>query len=46
MDPELGSVKSMLIIKIVIEKFYPNLKKDAQADSTHQDLTELEAVLI
>ena len=46
MDPELGSVKSMLSIKIVIGNFYRNLQKDAQADSPHHDLTELEAVLI
>jgi hypothetical protein len=44
-EPELRSAKSMLIIKIVIEKFYPNLKKEAQADITHQDLNELESVL-
>lgn len=35
----------MLIIKIVIEKFYPNLKNEAQADITHDALNELEAVL-
>lgn len=44
-DPELRSAKSMFIIKVVIEKFYPDLKKEAQADIHHHDLNELEAVL-
>ena len=44
-EPEFRSAKSMFIIKIAIEKFYPNLKKEAQADINHEDLNELEAVL-
>ena len=42
-EPELRSAKSMFIIKIMIEKFYPNLKADVQADNSHKDLNELEA---
>lgn len=44
-NPEVRSAKSIFIIKIVIEKFYPNLRKEAQADIAHEDLNELEAVL-
>lgn len=44
-NPELRSPKSMFIIKIAIEKFYPNIKNEAQADLLHQDLNELEAIL-
>jgi hypothetical protein len=44
-NPDLRSAKSMFIIKIAIEKFYPNIKSDAQADFSHQDLNELEAIL-
>ncbi len=44
--PELRSPKSMQIIKIVIEKFYPNLDSDAKADLNHVDLNEIEAVLV
>ena len=45
-DPEFRSVKSMFLIKTLIEKFYPDLKKDAQADINHSDLNELEALLV
>ena len=41
-EPDLRSPKSLLIIKIIIEKFYPNLKNDAQADITDNTLNELE----
>lgn len=44
-NPEVRSAKSILLIKIVIEKFYPNLTKEALADIEHEDLNELEAVL-
>lgn len=43
--PEFRSPKSMFIIKTAIEKFYPNLRKDAEEDTGHEDLNELEAVL-
>jgi hypothetical protein len=36
----------MFLIKTLIEKFYPDLKKDAQADINHSDLNELEALLV
>lgn len=45
-EPELRSAKSMFIIKIIIDKFYPNLKNEALADIEHKDLNELEAVLV
>lgn len=45
-NPELRSAKSFSIIQIVIEKFYPNIKNEAKADFSHQDLSELEAVLM
>jgi hypothetical protein len=45
-EPELRSAKSMFMIKTIIEKFYPNIQNDAKADSSHQDLNELEAILI
>ena len=44
-NPEVRSSKSIFIIKILIEKFYPNLRKEAQADIEHEDLNELEAIL-
>lgn len=44
-EPELRSAKSMFIIKIAIEKFYPNLLNEAKADLNHAYLNELEAVL-
>lgn len=44
-DPEIRSAKSMFIIKTVIEKFYPNLISEAQADLDHKELSDLEAVL-
>ena len=44
-EPDLRSAKSFSIIQIVIEKFYPNIKNEAKADFSHQDLNELEAVL-
>lgn len=44
-NPELRSPKSIFIIKTVIEKFYPDLKNEAEADVHHEYLNELEAVL-
>lgn len=44
-EPELRSAKGMFIIKMMIEKFYPNLKAEVQGDNNHKDLNELEAVL-
>lgn len=44
-EPELRSAKSMFLIQTLIGKFYPNLKNEAQADSSHAELNELEAVL-
>ena len=44
-EPDVRSPKSFAIIRRIIDKFYPNLKKDAQEDVLHQDLNELEAVL-
>ena len=43
--PELRSAKSFEIIRKIIDKFYPNLKKEAQADIIHKDLNELEIAL-
>ncbi len=45
-EPELRSAKSMFIIKIVIEKFYPNLLNEAKADINNEYLNELEAILV
>ena len=45
-EPDLRSAKSFAIIQKLIKRFYPNLKKEAQADVNHQDLNELEAVLV
>jgi hypothetical protein len=45
-EPEFRSPKSFSIIQKIIETFYPNIKSDAQADFLHQDLNELEAVLV
>jgi ribosome maturation protein Sdo1 len=44
-NPEVRSAKSIFIIKKAIEKFYPDLTKEAEADIEHEDLNELEAVL-
>lgn len=44
-NPELRSEKSIFIIQMVIKKFYPNLKDDAQSDMSNEYLNELEAVL-
>jgi hypothetical protein len=44
-DPEFRSAKSFGIIRAIIDKFYPDLIKEAQADILHQDLNELEAAL-
>jgi hypothetical protein len=44
-DPKVRSPKSMFIIMRVIEKFYPDLKNEALADSNHAELNDLEAVL-
>jgi hypothetical protein len=44
-EPEFRSVKSMFVIKTVIEKFYPNLKNEILNDTNHDDLNELTAAL-
>lgn len=44
-EPEFRSAKSMFVIKTVIEKFYPNLKKEILNDTLHDDLNELTAAL-
>ncbi len=45
-EPDLRSPKSFAIIRILIDRFYPNLKKEAQADINHEELNELEAILV
>ncbi len=45
-EPELRSAKSFFIMQMVIEKFYPNIRSEAKADLSHQDLNELEAILV
>lgn len=44
-NSELRSEKSIFIILKVIEKFYPNLKDEAQSDMNNEYLNELESVL-
>ena len=44
-NSKLRSKKSIFIIQMAIEKFYPNLKDDAQSDMSNEYLNELEAVL-
>lgn len=44
-NPKVRSPKSMFIIKIVIEKFYPDLRNQALADVDHDELNDIEAVL-
>ena len=43
--PEVRSPKSFAIIKEIIEKFYPNASKEAQADNTHDELNEIQHAL-
>lgn len=45
-NPKVRSPKSMLLIKIVIEKFYPDLRNEAKADFSHKELNDIEAVLL
>ena len=44
-EPDLRSPKSFSIIKKLLEKFYPNLNKEAQEDYHHKELGDLEATL-
>ena len=44
-EPEMRSPKSFAIILSALDKFYPNLKKEAESDFSHKELNELEAVL-
>jgi hypothetical protein len=44
-EPEMRSPKSFAIILSALDKFYPNLKKEAASDASHKELSELEAVL-
>ena len=45
-EPDLRSAKSFAVIRTVIDRFYPDLKEEAQADTEHQDLNKLEACLV
>ena len=44
-EPEYRSTKSFSIIRILIDKFYPNVSKEAQKDKEHKDLNEIEHAL-
>jgi hypothetical protein len=45
-EPDLRSAKGMLMIKTLIERFYPNLSKEANSETNHrEDFDELEAIL-
>lgn len=45
-DPKVRSPKGMFLIKTAIEKFYPNLTKEASSASDNRALSEIEAVLV
>lgn len=45
-NPDVRSPKSFALIQTVITRFYPNLKRDAKRDTHHEDLNELESILL
>ncbi len=45
LKPEVRSPKSFAIIKVLLDKYYPNASKEAKGDIAHEDLEQIELAL-